>query len=348
MQNPVRFRILTYIICVVLASGLVLSLSGCSTGETSKTSGNIPTASASRFTYGKTVIAYAGGTCEAPTFAALDKGFFKEEGLDVELIKMGFEQLKTGLTAGKVDAAQSNIAWLKPIEQGMNIKLTAGIHTGCIKAVTPADSGIKTIADLKGKAVGVDAIGGGPMIALSIKLKEVGLNPQTDVQWKAYPGPQLDQAITNGEIQAYMTWDPFPTMAHDSNNYVTLLDIGTDDPFKDVYCCFVGINGDLVKDNPAKAAAITRALLKASEWVGQNPQEAAQIEIDNKYIGGDLALNAKLLGEYTWHPGVKQAQENIKYLIKELKSQNILETATNEDDLYQRIFADVIPDFRGN
>jgi len=61
--------------------------------------------------------------------------------------------------------------------------------------------GYKDIADLKGKTIGVDAIGGGPMIALSIALRSAGLDPQKDVQWKAYPGPQLDQAIANGEIQ---------------------------------------------------------------------------------------------------------------------------------------------------
>jgi NitT/TauT family transport system substrate-binding protein len=97
----------------------------------------------------------------APTFVAFQKGFFKAEGLDVELVQMAFDQLKQGLTTGKVDAAQANFAWFKPIEQGMNIKLVAGIHTGCIKAVTPSDSGIKTIADLKGKTIGVDAIGAG-------------------------------------------------------------------------------------------------------------------------------------------------------------------------------------------
>jgi len=37
-----------------------------------------------------------------------------------------------------------------------------------------------------------------------------------------------------------------------NNNYRTLLDIGKDDPLKNEYCCFVGVNGDLVKNNPAK------------------------------------------------------------------------------------------------
>lgn len=344
MKNKKRDKSLNLVISI----GLVVSLlAGCSANVKEAASNNSGLTSTNTSKFGKTTIAYAGGTCEAPTFVALHKGFFKEEGLDVELVQAGFEQLKQGLTTGKIEAAQANFAWLKPIEQGMNIKLTAGIHTGCIKAVTPESSGIKEIKDLKGKTIGVDAIGGGPMIALSTKLRENGIDPKTDVQWKAYPGPQLDEAIKKNEIQAYMTWDPFPQMACDDMNFTKLLDIGTDDPFTNNYCCFVGINGDLVKNNPEKAKAITRALLKAAEWVGQNPKEAAQISLDNKYVGGDVELNSKLLASYQWTPGIKQAQDNIKFYIKEQKAQAILEASTKEDSLYNTIFSEVLPDYNG-
>lgn len=347
-------RKLTKILSLTLVLGLLVSIgSACGKSDDKSATSNDSTATSSvqnvsttgTSKFGKTVIAYAGGTCEAPAFVAFHKGFFKEEGLDVELVQAGFEQLKQGLTTGKIDAALANFAWFKPIEQGMNIKLTAGVHTGCIKAVTPQNSGIKEIKDLKGKTIGVDAIGGGPMIALSIKLRENGLDPKTDVEWKAYPGPQLDEAIKKNEIQAYMTWDPFPTQAHDHNNHTYLLDIGTDEPFKNNYCCFVGTNGDLVKENPEKAAAITRALLKSAEWVGENPKEAAQISIDNKYVGGDVELNAKLLGSYQWTPGIKQAQDNIRFYIKEQKTQGILEASTNEEELYKAIYGEVISDY---
>jgi NitT/TauT family transport system substrate-binding protein len=295
----------------------------------------------------KAVIAYAGGTCEAPVFVAYHKGFFEEEGLDVELIQAGFEQLKQGLAADKVDAALANFAWFKPIEQGLGIKLTAGVHIGCIKAVTGPNTGVNTVADLRGKTIGVDAIGGGPMIALSSKLRESGIDPQNDVQWVAYPGPQLVEAINKNEIQAYITWDPFPTLSHDQEQYKYLLDIGADDPFKDNYCCFVGINGNLISQNPEKAAAITRALLKAAEWVGNNPAEAAAISLDNNYIAGDVELNGKLLASYKWDPSVSQAKENIRFYARELKIQGILEPATTEESLYDAAFAEVIPNYNG-
>ncbi|HSV49488.1 MAG TPA: ABC transporter substrate-binding protein [Candidatus Acidoferrales bacterium] len=290
------------------------------------------------------VISYAGGTCEAPVFIAYEKGFFKDEGLNVTLIQAGFEQLKISLDSGAIDATQANFAWFKPIEQGFNIKLAAGIHTGCISLVTPNNSGIHSIADLKGKAVGVDSIGGGPQIALSAKLRELGINPTTEIQWKAYPSPQLDEAINKGEIVAYMTWDPFPSKAVSEKGYINLFDIGKDAPFNTSYCCFVGINGNVVQNDPEKAAAITRAILKAAQWVGEHPEEAAQISIDKGYVGGNTNLNARLLASYDWEPSISKAKDNIRYFITEQKAQGILDSTTNVEDLYNRVFAQVVPD----
>jgi len=301
----------------------------------------------------KVVIAHAGGTCEAPTYVAIHKGFFADEGLDVELVQMGFDQLRVALDAGTVDAAQSNFQWFKTIEQGYNVKLTAGLHTGCIKAVTPVSSRINSIADLKGKTIGVEAIGGGPQIALSVKLREVGVNPLTEVEWKAYPAAQLEEAVNKGEIDAFISWDPFPTQAHDhcqdngNSSYKYLLDTSADAPFSKSYCCFVAISGKVVTGDPEKAAAITRALLRGTEWVGEHPQEAAQIIVDNNYAGGDVSLHANLLSSYGWQPSINQAKANIQFYIAELKTQGILESSTNADDLYNKVFAEVISNYNG-
>jgi hypothetical protein len=43
--------------------------------------------------------------------------------------------------------------WLKPIEQGLNVKLTSGLHEGCLRFVTPKDSGITSLSQAKGKTI---------------------------------------------------------------------------------------------------------------------------------------------------------------------------------------------------
>lgn len=296
----------------------------------------------------KVTFAYAGGTCEAPVYTAIEKGFFKEEGLYVSLVQEDFETLKSGIASGKVDASVGNFAWFKPIEQGLDVKLTGGLHAGCIQLVTPGNSGITSIEGLKGKTIGVDVIGGGPQITLSIALKQHGLDPQKDVQWRAYPAQQLSTAADKGEIQAFIVWDPAGQQAIDEKNYVRLLNTAQDEPFKSGYCCFSVISGKVAKEDPEKAAAITRALLKAADWVGSNTQEAGEIETDKKYVSADAATNEALLASYHWKPGVTTAQDSAKFFIKYQKELGILDASTDENKLFDRIFYTAIPDYNGN
>lgn len=295
----------------------------------------------------KVTVSYAGGTCEAPEYVAYHKGFFKEEGLEVDFVKADFNELKTGIASGKIDASVGNFSWFKAIEQGLKVKLTAGLHAGCIQAVAPESSGIKALKDLKGKTIGVDAIGGGPHIILSIELKKLGIDPKTDVQWKAFPPPQLETAAGKKDIDAFIVWDPFGEKALKEKKYVKLLNIGHDEPYKSGYCCYVVVSDKLVKEDLETAAAYTRAVLKADEWIATNQKETAQLEIDNKYVSADVNEIEKLLKDYVWKPSVKKAKENIKFFITEQKKQGILEASTDENQLFEKIFAEVIPDYKG-
>ena len=93
-----------------------------------------------------------GITCEAPIFAAVEKGFFKEEGLEVELVKCDWKNYKDVLALGGYDITHHLVMYfLKPIEQGLDVKFTGGIHRGCLRVQVAVNSPIKTIADLRGK-----------------------------------------------------------------------------------------------------------------------------------------------------------------------------------------------------
>src|SRR5580704_14107809 len=65
------------------------------------------------------------------------------------------DQLLELLASGKADAGVGMaLGWLKPLEQGFDVKLTAALHGGCIRLLTNQQSGITDIAGLKGKTVG--------------------------------------------------------------------------------------------------------------------------------------------------------------------------------------------------
>ena len=330
-----RKRILI-IVSIVL---LIISLAavGCSPGEKNEKKTSKPETATSK----KVKMAYYGGTCEAPAYIAYEQGIFKKKGLDVELVKVNFETLKEGVATGKIDAVQVSSGELKPIEQGLDIKITGGVHTGCIQTVVPKNSAIKTVKDLKGKIIGVEAIGGVPMTLLSIELGKNGINPKTDVTWKAFPAPQLSQALEKGEVDAFSTWDPFGQLAINDKKVNRIFSNTHSAHYKEQYCCFIGINGNLVKEQPETAKAITEALQEATLWVEQNPQEAARISIDKKYTGGDPQTSGQLLDEYTFEVNPAKAKESLRFFLTNLKEQQILDQSTDPEKLLENTFVDL-------
>src|SRR6476661_2256384 len=92
-------------------------------------------------------VGYIGLTCEAPIFSAIEKGFFKEEGLDVELVKCEWANYKDVLALGGFDITHHLVMYfLKPIEQGLDVKFTGGIHRGCLRVQAPVNGKINSVS----------------------------------------------------------------------------------------------------------------------------------------------------------------------------------------------------------
>ena len=96
-------------------------------------------------------IGHFGALCEAPFFIANEKGFFKKEGLDVELLKGDDAINRDGITLGKLQVTDGVLqAWIKPLEQGLDVRFTLGIHSGCISTIVMANSPFKNSKISKG------------------------------------------------------------------------------------------------------------------------------------------------------------------------------------------------------
>src|SRR5215204_532330 len=110
-------------------------------------------------------VGYIGITCEAPIFTAVENGYFKEEGLDVELVKCEWSKYKDVLALGGFDITHHLIMmFLKPIEQGLDVRIGPGIHTGCLRVQTGVSSPIKSMKELRGKRIGIPGMGTPPFI----------------------------------------------------------------------------------------------------------------------------------------------------------------------------------------
>ncbi len=332
---------LRFICVIVLVGALTLGATGC--GEKSASDEATPGQTAGSSDTSKELkkikVGYFGNTCEAPVYAAYEKGFFKEEGLSVELIKGDAGTLKDGLATNKIDITDGLLnQWLKPIEQGLNVKFTAGLHTGCIQVLVPADSTIKSFKELKGKTVGVPALGGGPMILVSRLVAKEGIDSKNDIEWKVYPNAELPLALEKGEVDVISVADPFAELQVIEGKAKSIYNSASDSPFKDEYCCLIVVNGTLIEKDPDTAAAATRAIMKGANWVNSNQKEIAKIEVDKKYVPGDEDVNAKVLATYNYQPSVEGGQSAVINGSKEMKEIGVLDKDTDPEALSKTAF----------
>ena len=145
-------RIFSRVLSGVLAGALALSLSACGSSSTASSDASADGASDSGTTHLRLI--YSPSLCAAPMYIAIENGYFEEENLDIEQVTVDAAHVSEAIGADQVDVGMGLIGkLLQPIENGLPIKFTTGLHTGCTKLLVPGDSDIKSIADLKGKKI---------------------------------------------------------------------------------------------------------------------------------------------------------------------------------------------------
>lgn len=285
-------------------------------------------------------VGYIGITCEAPIFTAVEKGFFKEEGLEVEMVKCDWASYKDVLALGGYDITHHLVMYfLKPIEQGLDVKFTAGIHKGCLRVQASTKGNIHSIQDLRGKRIGVPGMGTPPFIFANRVLGANGIDASKDVTWRVFPAGELGLALDKGEIDAVADSEPIGSLLIAQEKVRNIADQATDMPYKDEYCCAVIVNGKYLTANPKAAAGATRALLKGAKWVEANPAAAARLSVEKKYLASNPELNTVAISHLRYVPSVSGADDAVKSAAAEMKIANMLGPTTDVADLAKRAFA---------
>jgi NitT/TauT family transport system substrate-binding protein len=293
-----------------------------------------------RFTWNQTAL------CTAAVPIAVDRGFFDRHGLDVELINFGgsTDLLLETIGTGKADAGIGMILrWLKPLEQGFDVKLVAGVHGGCSYLVASRAAGISDIPSLKGKRIGVSDFASPDKNLYEIILQNHGLDPDHDIDWKQYPAEVLGMAVDKGEIDAYVGGDPqVYYQIKNSGGKLFRVASNASNEFAERTCCVLGLRGSLIRDNKDVAAALTRAILEASHAVYEDPDHA--VEVSGRYAPRS-ATAADLSAMLQSYPYGKQPigddfRGQVLLYTQELKHAGVMKPSTDPARYVRRITED--------
>ena len=234
------------------------------------------------------------------------------------------------------------LRWLKPLEQGFDVKIAAGTHGGCMRVLTRTDSGVNGLADLKGKIVAVGDLAGPDKNFFSIQLAKLGIDPNRDVDWRAYPGNLLNVAVEKGEVQAFLSADPLAYLWLKDSAYKEVAS-NLDGDYRDKSCCIVGLRGSLVREEPIVARAVTQALLDAAMFTAQNPQIAAKSFQPYAPKAATLADLEAMVRYHTHHhhPTGEVLKRELKAYADDLKAISVFKPSTDTVKFAERIYVDV-------
>lgn len=285
--------------------------------------------------------------CLTPVVVAQERGFFEKNGLQVDLINYSgsTDQLLESIATGKADAAVGMIhRWLKPLEAGFDVKIIGSSHGGCVRLVGSKAAGVTTLQSLKGKTVGVSDLAAPGKHFFTILLAKHGIDPDRDITWRQYPADLLGVAVDKGEIQAIADGDPNLYLLEKRTNgaYVELATNLTGEYARKV-CCVVGARGELVRNDRPAAAALARSIVQATDYVNENPNEAAKVfaKYSPKISPDDLRkLYATLT--YTHHPTGVDLQEEIAFYAGDFQRIGVLKKSTDTKKLAQHVYANVL------
>ncbi|MGO4156357.1 ABC transporter substrate-binding protein [Cupriavidus sp. YAF13] len=286
----------------------------------------------------------ASGVCLAPVAAAVKEGIFRNHGLEVELINFGgsTDQLLEAIATKKADAGVGMaLRWLKPLEQGFDVKLTAATHGGCMRLLTLRNSGVTDLKSLKGKTVAVSDMASPAKNFFSILLAKRGIDPVRDVQWRQYPADLLGIALEKGEAQAAADGDPRTYLLRKERS---LVEVATNlsDEYANRSCCVLGIRGSLLREDKPAAAALTHAVLQAQDWTVAHPEETARHFAEfAKVPQADVVAMLKS-HTHGHHPVGADLKKELAQYTDELKLVSVIRPGTDSNKFAERIYANVL------
>jgi NitT/TauT family transport system substrate-binding protein len=212
-----------------------------------------------------------GSICIAPEYAAED--LLRAEGFtDIRYLPVPQNAFEETMARGEVDFSTDYAAkHLFAMDRGIPITVLAGVHVGCFELF--AREGIRNVADLKDKSVGLKAA---PAALLTLMAAQVGLDPVKDIRW--ITGPSLDPLglFAEGKIDAFLGFPPEPQELRARHAGHVIVNTATDRPWSQYFCCMVAGNRDYVRKYPVATKRVLRAILKATDLCVTEPARVAR------------------------------------------------------------------------
>jgi NitT/TauT family transport system substrate-binding protein len=240
------------------------------------------------------VVKVPGAICLAPQ--NLSEELLRAEGFtDVRYV----DGWPTGEYSAQVGKGEANFALefaakiVQAIDDGGAVTVLGGVHVGCYELFAKAE--INSIAELKGRTVGVAIAGANPHAFLIAMAAHVGLDPRQDIRWVTSTDPSVKplELFAEGKIDAFLAGPPEPQELRARHIGHVIFNSIVDRPWSEYFCCMLVGNGDYVRNYPNATKRVLRAILKGADLCASEPARVAQRLVDRGFTDRyDYAVDA--------------------------------------------------------
>jgi NitT/TauT family transport system substrate-binding protein len=221
------------------------------------------------------------GICYAPQYVAEE--LLRDEGFtDIRYVDTPPPEIGVAIARGKVDFGMNYApAFARDIDAGTSVTVIGGVMVGCTELF--ARDGINSVTDLRGKRVGVQALGSLPNILVVLMAAHVGLDPNKDIEWVTDPKVKPKELFIDGNIDAFLGFPPEPQELRGRGIGHVIVSTAVDRPWSQYYCCMLGANTAYVRNYPVATKRALRAVLKAADLCATDPPSAARRVVDRGF-----------------------------------------------------------------
>src|SRR5713226_8469681 len=211
-----------------------------------------------------------------PAGVAAKKGFFKEEGLEAEVIRMNANVAVAALASGDVDYTMIFGSVVRAAIRGLPVKVVASFIDGSTHALI-ARPEFKSVKELKGKTLGVQAYGATDHVAAMMMLKHFGVDPEKEIK-----GVALGRAsgglssLKDGVVEVAVMSPPADEEAKKLGFRIVAR------AYELFAFPFVGLGTQAkkLKEKPDEVKRTIKALIKANRFIRQNREGTIQTLAD--------------------------------------------------------------------
>lgn len=294
-------------------------------------------------------IGWVSAMANAPVLIAERKGFFKEEGLTVEIKPLGDGPvIQQAVASGDIDIAYVGAP---PVYQwfarGLDSVILAKVNYGQAALVAKASGPIHTLADLRGQRLaGVNRGSGMDVLLRGYVLKDVAkLDPDTDLQLSNMPVANMNAALDTGVVDAVFEWEPFVSQSVLRGAGRIVFDVNEALPHYPWYV--IAATRKTVNERPDDVVKLLRAHHKAIAFLHEHPEESDHIIAEAFKLGavqsadGQTVPAEKIVAEARkrlgWSDAIEDADrafiQRLKdyslalgFLSKPLKANDVIDT----------------------